>query len=57
MARHAGHADIIREQIDGVAVPQIQLSLEGMPANNFFQPYVAQPGTFGATDGATQKGS
>jgi hypothetical protein len=48
MARHAGHADIIREQIDGVAVPGIVMSLAGTPANDFFQPYVPQPGTIGA---------
>ncbi|HWJ61987.1 MAG TPA: DinB family protein [Acidimicrobiales bacterium] len=47
-ARHAGHADIIREQLDGTAIPQIVLSLEGAPANDFFQPYVAEPGTIGA---------
>jgi hypothetical protein len=46
-ARHAGHADIIREQLDGVAVPAIVLSESGFPANDFFQPYVAAPGTFG----------
>ena len=33
---------------DGVSVPAIQLSQGGMPANDFFQPYVAQPGTLGA---------
>lgn len=48
MARHAGHADIIREQIDGMAVPGIVLSQDGMPANDFFQPYMAAPGTIGA---------
>ena len=48
MARHAGHADIIREEIDGVAVPTIMLSEAGAPANDFFQPYVAAPGTIGA---------
>ena len=48
MARHAGHADIIREQIDGMSVAAIQLSIEGMPANQFFQPYVPEPGTLGA---------
>jgi hypothetical protein len=47
MARHAGHADIIREQIDGVSVPAIMLSQAGMPANQFFEPYVAAPGTVG----------
>jgi Protein of unknown function (DUF664) len=49
MARHAGHADIIREQIDGIAVPAIVLSEDGAQANEFFQPYVAQTGTIGAT--------
>jgi hypothetical protein len=49
MARHAGHADIIREQIDGVSVPSLVLTLEGAPANAFFQPYVPAPGTIGAS--------
>lgn len=48
MARHAGHADIIREQLDGMAVPALVMTLEGMPANDFFQPYVPAPGTLGA---------
>jgi hypothetical protein len=48
MARHAGHADIIREQIDGTAVPAIVLSEDGVQANDFFEPYVALPGTIGA---------
>lgn len=47
-ARHAGHADIIREQLDGVMVPMLQLTVEGMPANQFFQPYQPAPGTIGA---------
>lgn len=44
-ARHAGHADIIREQIDGVAVPALVLTLAGASANDFFQPYRPAPGT------------
>ena len=44
-ARHAGHADIIREQIDGVAVPALVLTLEEASANDFFQPYQPAPGT------------
>jgi uncharacterized damage-inducible protein DinB len=48
MARHAGHADIIREQLDGVSIPSLVLTLEGAPANDFFQPYVPAPGTIGA---------
>ena len=48
MARHAGHADIIREQIDGVSVPAIVLSADGMPTSDYFEPYVPAPGTIGA---------
>ena len=48
MARHAGHADILREQIDGMAVPALVLSAAGAPANDFFQPYVPAPGTLAA---------
>ncbi|MBP2475809.1 hypothetical protein JOF53_004681 [Crossiella equi] len=44
-ARHAGHADIIREQLDGVAVPSLVLTLAGASANDFFQPYQPVPGT------------
>ena len=47
-ARHAGHADIIREQLDGMAIPVLVMSIEGMPASQFFQPYVPAPGTIGA---------
>jgi hypothetical protein len=48
MARHAGHADIIREEIDGVSVPTIVLSEAGAPANDYFRPFVPPPGTIGA---------
>lgn len=48
MARHAGHADIMREQVDGLSVQTLQLTLEGQRANDFFQPYVPAPGTIGA---------
>ena len=48
LARHAGHADIIREELDGVAVPAIVLTADGLPASDFFQPYVPAPGTLGA---------
>jgi len=48
MARHAGHADIIREEIDGVSVASIVLTADGMPANDYFAPYVPAPGTIGA---------
>ena len=48
LARHAGHADIIREQIDGVAVPALVMTEEGAPPNEFFVPYAPAPGTLGA---------
>ena len=48
-ARHAGHADIIREEIDGMPVPAIMLSQSGAPGNDYFQPYVPSPDTIGAT--------
>lgn len=48
MARHAGHADIIREQIDGVSVPAIVLTADGTPASEYFTPYIPVPGTIGA---------
>lgn len=44
-ARHAGHADIIREEIDGISVPALVHTLSGTPANEFFTPYAAAPGT------------
>ena len=50
MARHAGHADIIREQIDGLAVPGLVMTLEGVQANAYFQPFVPPPGTIGAAE-------
>jgi hypothetical protein len=48
MARHAGHADILREQIDGVACPPSCSPRPGAAANDFFQPYVPSCGTIGA---------
>jgi hypothetical protein len=48
LARHAGHADLLREQLDGTAVPRIVLSQEGAAANDYFAPYVPDPGTLGA---------
>jgi len=48
MARHAGHADILREQIDGFAVPALVMTMEGADANEYFQPFVPPLGTIGA---------
>ena len=38
-SRHAGHADIIREQIDGAAAASLQLAAEGREGNDFVQPW------------------
>lgn len=54
-ARHAGHADIIREQIDGMSVPALVMTLEGVPANQFFTPYEPAAGTIGAEVGSASQ--
>ncbi|KRF00810.1 hypothetical protein ASG88_10280 [Nocardioides sp. Soil777] len=38
-ARHAGHADIIREQIDGAQAGQLAMAVEGIEGNDFIQPW------------------
>ena len=38
-ARHAGHADIIREQIDGAQAGSLLAAAEGRPANAFVEPW------------------
>jgi hypothetical protein len=38
-ARHAGHADIIREQIDGADAGSLLMAVEGRPGNDFIQPW------------------
>lgn len=45
LARHAGHADIIREQLDGQQVPGLVMTRAGAPANDFFKPFEAPEGT------------
>lgn len=39
LARHAGHADIIREQLDGADAGSLKAAVEGRPANDFVQPW------------------
>ncbi len=40
-ARHAGHADIIREQIDGTQTLELLFAAKGWPANEFVTPWTA----------------
>lgn len=42
LARHAGHADIIREEIDGATSASLLMSVLGMPGNDYVQPWQPQ---------------
>lgn len=44
-ARHAGHADIIREQIDGTSVPSLMLTMAGVSGEGFIAAYEPAAGT------------
>lgn len=46
LARHAGHADILREQIDGATSASLLLAIWGQEGNEFVQPW--RPGDAGA---------
>lgn len=39
LARHAGHADIIREQLDGAQALPLHFAATGMPGNAYIQPW------------------
>lgn len=41
MARHAGHADMLREQIDGATSAELEAAVDGHPANAFVTPWQA----------------
>lgn len=43
LARHAGHADIIREQLDGADAASLLMAVEGRPGNDFVQPWTPTP--------------
>jgi hypothetical protein len=43
-ARHAGHADIIREQIDGADAASLLMAVEGREGNDFIQPWTPSSG-------------
>jgi uncharacterized damage-inducible protein DinB len=38
-ARHAGHADIVRESIDGATAYRLMAAAEGWPATEWLQPW------------------
>lgn len=38
-ARHAGHADIVREQLDGASAASLLMAVEGREGNDFVQPW------------------
>jgi uncharacterized damage-inducible protein DinB len=42
IARHAGHADIVRESIDGATMYELMAAAEGWPATDWLQPW--EPG-------------
>jgi uncharacterized damage-inducible protein DinB len=39
IARHAGHADIVRESIDGATMFELMAAAEGWPATDWLQPW------------------
>ena len=41
IGRHAGHADIVRESIDGATMYELMAAVEGWPATEWLQPWTA----------------
>jgi hypothetical protein len=39
VARHAGHADIVRESLDGATCYELLAAAEGWPATDWLQPW------------------
>jgi uncharacterized damage-inducible protein DinB len=39
LSRHAGHADIIREHVDGATMYELMAGVEGWPANEWITPW------------------
>ena len=39
LARHAGHADLVREQIDGADAMSLLMAVEGREGNDYVQPW------------------
>jgi hypothetical protein len=43
IARHAGHADIVRESIDGATCHPLMAAVEGWPPTEYLQPWSPDP--------------
>ena len=43
LARHSGHADIIRESVDGATMYELLAALEGWSIEGWVQPWTAEP--------------
>jgi uncharacterized damage-inducible protein DinB len=48
IARHAGHADIVRESIDGATMYPLMAAAEGWPATDWLQPWAPAAGAASA---------
>ena len=44
IGRHAGHADIVRESIDGATMYELMAAVEGWPATDWLQPWTPPDG-------------
>ena len=44
IGRHAGHADIVRESIDGATMYELLAAVEGWPATDWLQPWTPPDG-------------
>ena len=44
IGRHAGHADIVRESIDGATMYELMAAAEGWPATDWLQPWTPATG-------------
>ena len=42
-ARHAGHADIVRESVDGATMYGLMAAVEGWPATDWLTPWTPEP--------------
>ena len=50
VCRHAGHADIVRESLDGATMYALMAAAEGWPATDWLQPWTTEPCTCSTTD-------